>query len=192
LKNFLNTTWKNTSLKLVVWSFCFGLILSPSLAWIAKNGYLWVKYKPFSNSLPLWQIIYEWRIIPKWRVERSDGEGWIIQWSGAECQPRPPSDSKRSPRQLHTWWHPQGGNHLISSCSFLWTLLFCVFYSAVQDRGCPKRSELGSGNARGAQQLHEEWGMWEHLEGGWIGDPLKTWNLKPQTWLGVRAIKPSG
>jgi hypothetical protein len=22
--------------------------------------------------------------------------------------------------------------------------------------------------------------FWEHLEGGWIGDPIKTWNLKPQ------------
>jgi hypothetical protein len=28
-------------------SFCFGLILSPPLAWIAKNGYLWVKYEPY-------------------------------------------------------------------------------------------------------------------------------------------------
>ena len=48
LKNFFNTNWKTTFLKLVVVrSFCFGLILSPPLAWIAKNGYLWVKYKPF-------------------------------------------------------------------------------------------------------------------------------------------------
>jgi hypothetical protein len=31
----------------VVRSFCFGLILSPPLAWIAKNKYLWVKYEPF-------------------------------------------------------------------------------------------------------------------------------------------------
>jgi hypothetical protein len=23
-------------------------------------------------------------------------------------------------------------------------------------------------------------GTWEHLEGGWIGDPVKTWNLMPQ------------
>jgi hypothetical protein len=44
-------------------SFCFGLILSPPLAWIDKNGYLWVKYKPFSNFLPLWQTNrYEWRL----------------------------------------------------------------------------------------------------------------------------------
>ena len=54
LKNFLNTNW--TFLKLVVVrSFCFGLILSPPLAWIAKNWYLWVKYKPLEvNFLPLW------------------------------------------------------------------------------------------------------------------------------------------
>jgi hypothetical protein len=25
-------------------------------------------------------------------------------------------------------------------------------------------------------------GFWEDLKGGWIGDPVKTWNLKPQTW----------
>jgi hypothetical protein len=44
----LNTNWKTIFLKLVVvWSFCFGLILSLPLAWITKNGYLWVKYKPF-------------------------------------------------------------------------------------------------------------------------------------------------
>jgi hypothetical protein len=32
---------------------------------------------------------------------------------------------------------------------------FCEHYS-IQDRGCTKRSGLGGGNARGAQQLHEE------------------------------------
>jgi hypothetical protein len=28
--------------------------------------------------------------------------------------------------------------------------------------------------------------------GGWIGDPVKTWNLKPQTWLSVSTMKSSG
>jgi hypothetical protein len=35
-------------------------------------------------------------------------------------------------------------------------------------------------------------GWWEHLEGGWIGDPVKTWNLIRKTWLGVSTNKPSG
>ena len=43
--------WKLHLKLVVVRSFCFGLILFPPLAWIAKNGYLWVKYKPF-NFLP--------------------------------------------------------------------------------------------------------------------------------------------
>jgi hypothetical protein len=34
--------------------------------------------------------------------------------------------------------------------------------------------------------------FWEHLEGGWIGDPVKTWNLIHKIWLGVSTIKPSG
>jgi hypothetical protein len=25
--------------------------------------------------------------------------------------------------------------------------------------------------------------LWEHLEGGWIGDPVKTWNLMPQNLI---------
>jgi hypothetical protein len=25
--------------------------------------------------------------------------------------------------------------------------------------------------------------IWEHLEGGWIGDPVKTWNLMPQNLI---------
>jgi hypothetical protein len=41
----------------------------------------------------------------------------------------------------------------------LWTLLFCVLYWAIQGGGCNKRSWLGAGYARGAQQHHEEWGM---------------------------------
>jgi hypothetical protein len=63
LKNLLLIQiWKTSILKLVVVrSFCFGLILSPPLAWITKNGYLWVKYKPLL-SLPLWQTIYKRRL----------------------------------------------------------------------------------------------------------------------------------
>jgi hypothetical protein len=85
LKNlFLTQIWKTTFLKLVVVrSFCFGLILSPPLAWIAKNGYLWVKYKPLL-SLPLVNNMWV-KIIPIWRALRSDSEGWIIRWSGVEA-----------------------------------------------------------------------------------------------------------
>ena len=89
-KSSLNTNLKDYILKLVVVrSFCFGLILSPPLAWIAKNGYLWVKYKPFSNFLPLWQIIIRVKIIPNWRAMQSDGEGWTIWWSGVEALSSP-------------------------------------------------------------------------------------------------------
>jgi hypothetical protein len=28
--------------------------------------------------------------------------------------------------------------------------------------------------------------------GGWIGDPVKTWNLIHKAWLGVSTVKPSG
>jgi hypothetical protein len=34
--------------------------------------------------------------------------------------------------------------------------------------------------------------FWKHLEGGWIGDPVKAWNLIHKTWLRVSTIKPSG
>ena len=44
---------ENTLLKLVVVrSFCFGLILSPPLAWIAKNGYLEWDISPFYKLSP--------------------------------------------------------------------------------------------------------------------------------------------
>jgi hypothetical protein len=99
-KTSFNTNWDTTFLKLVVvQSFCFGLILSPPLAWIAKNRYLWVKYKPF-YFLSLWQMIYEWRIIPKWRAVQSDGEGWIIRWSGVEALSSPKTPF---PFQSMTW-----------------------------------------------------------------------------------------
>jgi hypothetical protein len=63
-----------------VWSFCFGLILSPPLAWIAKNGYFEWNRSPFlTNFLPLANK-HEWRLYQSWRVARSDGEGWVMEW----------------------------------------------------------------------------------------------------------------
>jgi hypothetical protein len=82
-KNFLTTSWKTKFLKLVVVrSFYFGLILSPPLAWIAKNGYLWVKYNPFLLSLPLANNILV-KIIPNWRafVERRRRMNNSMEWS---------------------------------------------------------------------------------------------------------------
>ena len=82
-----NTLWKTKFLKLVVVrSFCFGLILSPPLAWIAKNGIIRA-LQVLSSPL----VINKWvKIIPKtksfcslpqrWRVARSDGEGWVTEW----------------------------------------------------------------------------------------------------------------
>jgi hypothetical protein len=49
---------------------------------------LWVKYKPFSLSLPLANNIWV-KIIPNWRALWSDGEGWIIRWSGVEALSSP-------------------------------------------------------------------------------------------------------
>jgi hypothetical protein len=78
LKNFFNTNWKtafkNVLKLVVVRSFCFGLILSPHLAWIAKNGYLVSEiWALVTFSSMVWVIRV--KIIPKWRVVRSDGEG---------------------------------------------------------------------------------------------------------------------
>jgi hypothetical protein len=79
LKNFFNTNWKiafKNFLKLVVVrSFCFGLILSPPLAWIAKNGY-------FVSEI--WALLLSPPMVHKnmskdytnVRVMRSDGEGF--------------------------------------------------------------------------------------------------------------------
>ena len=68
--------------------FCFGLILSPPLAWIAKNGIIralevlssplvinkWVKIVPKTKS-------FCFELSPKrWRDARSDGEGWVTEW----------------------------------------------------------------------------------------------------------------
>jgi hypothetical protein len=41
-------------------------------------------------------------------------------------------------------------------------------------------------------QEHNDSYSWEHLERGWIGDPVKTWNLIHKAWLGVSTVKPSG
>jgi hypothetical protein len=51
-KYFLNPNLKDYIFEIgggAVRSFCFGLILSPPLAWITKNKYLRVKYKPLSS-----------------------------------------------------------------------------------------------------------------------------------------------
>jgi hypothetical protein len=50
---------------MVVWSFCFGLILSPPLALIAKNG----DFVSPLNFLPIGTNKYEWKIIPIWSAE---------------------------------------------------------------------------------------------------------------------------
>ena len=83
IKFFENTKF----LKLVVVrSFCFGLLLSPPLAWIAKNGSIRA-LEVLSSPL----VINKWvKIIPKtksfcslpqrWRVSWSDGEGWVTEW----------------------------------------------------------------------------------------------------------------
>jgi hypothetical protein len=63
----------------VVRSFCFGLILSPPLALIAKNGV----FRALFTFSPL-VLVIRVKIIPKWRAVRSDGDGIIpIEWSGS-------------------------------------------------------------------------------------------------------------
>ena len=102
----LKPNWKTKNLKLVVvWSFCFGLLLSPPLAWIAKNGIIralevlssplvinkWVKIIPKTKSgLLLWALTFSPKIktfswcscfLPQeWRVTWSVGEGWVTEW----------------------------------------------------------------------------------------------------------------
>ena len=66
----------------VVRSFCFGLLLSPPLAWIAKNGTIRA-LEVLSSSLA--NKTYEWRLYQRWRVKRSDDEGWVVEWSGSLC-----------------------------------------------------------------------------------------------------------
>jgi hypothetical protein len=67
------------------------LILSPPLAWIAKNGIIralevlssplvknkWVKIIPKTKSFC--------SLPQRWRVTWSDGEGWVAEWSGSLC-----------------------------------------------------------------------------------------------------------
>ena len=81
----------NTNLKDYIFEIGGGAVLllwantfSP-LAWIAKNGYLWVKYKPFFKLSPPLVNNIGVKIIPNWRAVWSDGEGWIIRWSGVEA-----------------------------------------------------------------------------------------------------------
>jgi hypothetical protein len=114
LKNLLLIQiWKTTFFKLVVVpSFCFGLILSPPLAWIAKNRYLWVKYKPFFKLSPSLVNKIRVKIIPNWRAVRSDGEGWIIQWSGVEALSSPKTPF---PFQYMTWYEIYFDKHISHS-----------------------------------------------------------------------------
>jgi hypothetical protein len=39
---------------------------------------------------------------------------------------------------------------------------------------------------------HKKKGMWEHLEGGWTGDPVKLELNATKTWLSVSTVLPSG
>jgi hypothetical protein len=73
-------------IRVVVRSFCVGLILSPPLAWIAKNGYFEWDISPLITTFShLANKTYEWRLYQRWRDARSDGEGWAIKWSGSLC-----------------------------------------------------------------------------------------------------------
>jgi hypothetical protein len=73
-------------IRVVVRSFCFGLILSPPLAWIAKNGYFeWDISLLLTTFSPLANKTYEWRLYQRRRIARSDGEGWVVEWSGSFC-----------------------------------------------------------------------------------------------------------
>jgi hypothetical protein len=103
--------WNTSFLKLVVVrSFCFGLILSPPLAWIAKNRYLWVKYKPFFKLSPPLVNDVGVKIIPNWRAMRSVSEGWIIRWSGVEALSSPKTPF---PFQSMTWYEIYLTNTLV-------------------------------------------------------------------------------
>jgi hypothetical protein len=89
LKNFFNTNWKTEFEHFWNWWWCgpfaLGKYFLPLWHESPKTDTLWVKYEPFSNSLPLWQTIYEWRIIPRleseaeWRRRRNN----MMEWSGS-------------------------------------------------------------------------------------------------------------
>jgi hypothetical protein len=77
---FENASWKTKILKLVVVrSFCFGLILSPPLAWIAKNGIIRAlcktTFSPLANKT--WV-----KIIPKMEncSERRRRMSYGVEW----------------------------------------------------------------------------------------------------------------
>jgi hypothetical protein len=78
-KSFVNFFYK----LVVVQSFCFGLLLSPPLAWIAKNGI--IRALVLTTFSPLVNKTYEWRLYQRRRVMRSDDEGGVIEWSGSLC-----------------------------------------------------------------------------------------------------------
>jgi hypothetical protein len=75
----------------VVRSFCFGLLLSPPLAWIAKNRIIraldilssplvinkWVKIIPKTKSFCLVLMLSPPQ---EWRVAWSDDERWVTEW----------------------------------------------------------------------------------------------------------------
>jgi hypothetical protein len=74
----------------VVRSFCFGLIFSPPLAWIAKNGIIRALelHSPSLVKTNEWRLYQKWSpfawcscFLPQeWRVAWSDGEGWVTEW----------------------------------------------------------------------------------------------------------------
>jgi hypothetical protein len=74
----------------VVRSFCFGLILSPPLAWIAKNGYLEWNIGPFPLSPPLannWNMSEDYTIVEndaeyRQRVDNTEG----VEWKRCLCR----------------------------------------------------------------------------------------------------------
>jgi hypothetical protein len=85
--NLKFSNWKPLILKfrMVVRSFCFGLIFSPPLVWIAKNGYSEWNIGPFLTTFsPLANKTYKWRLYQRRRVMRSDGEG-LVEWSASLC-----------------------------------------------------------------------------------------------------------
>jgi hypothetical protein len=86
-----------------VQSFCFGLILSPPLAWIAKNGYFEWDISPCLTTIsPLVNKTYEWRLYQRRRVIWSDSEGWVVVSAFRDRGvPEPTSEvSLRAPAQM--------------------------------------------------------------------------------------------
>jgi hypothetical protein len=73
-------------IRVVVRSFCFGPILSPLWHESPKTDTLKWNIGPYLTTFsPLANKTYEWRLYQRWRVMRSDGEGWVVEWSGSLC-----------------------------------------------------------------------------------------------------------